>query len=291
MSVFSPVTAQAIPLLKSTFKNQPFRSCDYTACVTFMWRDYFRTEYALDGNALWLRMRYPDGKLYYQLPWCEEPLRIPDWVLPEEGEPLRFSAVPEEMLDGLLKHFPNAVVTEERRWADYLYPREQLATYAGRKLAGQRNHVNRFVKTYGSWRYEPLSSETIPLMRNFLLSHWEELLKEGPSARAEYSYAIDLLRHAEALECTGGLLCLPNGEAVGICAGTTVGDTYYEHVEKALHSIPGASQLLCRECAVHVPEGVQFINREDDVGDPGLRTAKLALHPSALIAKYTVTIA
>ena len=144
---------------------------------------------------------------------------------------------------------------------------------------------------YGSWRYEPLTPETIPLMRNFLLSHWEELLKDGPSARAEYSYAIDLLRHAEALDCSGGLLCLPNGEAVGLCVGTTVGDTYYEHVEKALHSIPGDSQLLCRECAVHAPEGVQFINREDDVGDPGLRTAKLALHPSALIIKYTVTIA
>ena len=62
MSVFSPVDAQAIPLLKRCFQDQPFRSCDYTACVTFMWRDYFRTEYAVDGNAVWLRMRYPDGK-------------------------------------------------------------------------------------------------------------------------------------------------------------------------------------------------------------------------------------
>ena len=134
MSVFSPVNVQAIPLLKRFFRDQPFRSCDYTACVTFMWRDYFHTEYAVDGNAVWLRMRYPDGKMYYQLPWRDQPLKIPEWVLAEDGEPLRFSAVPEEMLGELLQRFPNAVVTEERQWADYLYPRDQLATYAGRKL-------------------------------------------------------------------------------------------------------------------------------------------------------------
>ncbi|MBO4379036.1 MAG: hypothetical protein J5889_08730, partial [Clostridia bacterium] len=110
MSVFSPVDAKAIPLLKRCFQDQPFRSCDYTACVTFMWRDYFRTEYAVDGNAVWLRMRYPDGKMYYQLPFSDQPLIIPDWILPESSEPLRFSAIPEEMLPAIMAHFPDAIV-------------------------------------------------------------------------------------------------------------------------------------------------------------------------------------
>ena len=37
-------------------------------------------------------------------------------------------------------------------------------------------------------------------------------------------------------------------------------------------------------------EGVSFLNREDDVGDPGLRTSKLSYHPVALLEKYVVTV-
>jgi len=67
-----------------------------------------------------------------------------------------------------------------------------------------------------------------------------------------------------------------------------VGDTLYVHIEKALHEVAGASQLLCREYAAHAPQSVVYLNREDDMGDEGLRAAKQALHPSEMIEKYTV---
>ena len=42
-----------------------------------------------------------------------------------------------------------------------------------------------------------------------------------------------------------------------------------------------------RMIAEKYPE-VRFLNREDDMGDEGLRAAKQALHPSEMIEKYTV---
>ena len=54
---------------------------------------------------------------------------------------------------------------------------------------------------------------------------------------------------------------------------------------------PGSYQMLVSQTAQSFAGSqVQFINREDDAGDPGLRTSKLSYHPLSLLDKYTVTI-
>ena len=70
-----------------------------------------------------------------------------------------------------------------------------------------------------------------------------------------------------------------------------LGDTLFIHIEKADREIFGAYQMLVSQFAqAYAGEGVSFLNREDDVGDPGLRTSKLSYHPVALLEKYVVTV-
>ena len=65
----------------------------------------------------------------------------------------------------------------------------------------------------------------------------------------------------------------------------------YTHIEKADRDFPGSYQMLVSQAAQSFagPQ-VEFINREDDTGDLGLRTSKLSYHPVSLLDKYTVTI-
>ena len=41
---------------------------------------------------------------------------------------------------------------------------------------------------------------------------------------------------------------------------------------------------------MYVTEGVRFINREEDLGDPGMRKSKEQYHPVELLEKYLVKV-
>lgn len=290
MLSFSRIDAQCIPLIRPYFDYQASRSCDYTVGVIYMWRDYFQTEYAFENDMLFLRMRSFSGHQFHLLPLGNGDMAQALRKLSHDDDGLlRFSVVTEEQLPLLESVFgtPHTVINE-RRWADYLYEKEALSTFSGKKLSGQRNHVNRFMKERGSFIYEPVTEENADEVERFLRAHLEAQGKDHPDARAEYDYTIDTLHHLKALQYTGAFLKLPDGTPIGMCLGETVGDTLYVHAEKALRSVNGAGQLLCREYAAHAPAHVRYINREDDMGDEGLRYAKMSLHPAMILEKKTV---
>ena len=48
--------------------------------------------------------------------------------------------------------------------------------------------------------------------------------------------------------------------------------------------------MINNQFASHLPEDILYINREDDVGDPGLRKAKLSYKPDLLLEKFEATL-
>lgn len=85
----------------------------------------------------------------------------------------------------------------------------------------------------------------------------------------------------------GGILTIQN-EIVAFTFGERLNDTTFcTHVEKAYGNIRGAYQMINRELARHLLGKYEFINREDDTGSEGLRSAKLSYKPCRLVTKYT----
>jgi hypothetical protein len=66
------------------------------------------------------------------------------------------------------------------------------------------------------------------------------------------------------------------------------GRMYAIHFEKALSEYKGLYQFVNRSFAAILPETYELINREQDLGDPGLRQAKLSYRPVDFVRKYTV---
>jgi hypothetical protein len=63
------------------------------------------------------------------------------------------------------------------------------------------------------------------------------------------------------------------------------------HIEKANPEIPELYTVINQQFCANSWQNVPYINREQDLGEPGLRRAKLSYHPDHLEEKFEVGLA
>jgi hypothetical protein len=63
------------------------------------------------------------------------------------------------------------------------------------------------------------------------------------------------------------------------------------HIEKADMQYRGAYQVINNEFAkCFALDGIEYINREEDDGDAGLRISKNSYHPCEVVDKYILVV-
>ena len=290
---FTKLELKHIPLIKPYFEMQQRRLCDCTIGSTMMWRDYFDNCFAVEKDTLVFRSRYLDGKYAFTFPIGPNTDRMLDRVeayCREKGIDLEFCTVTPFDLETLKVRWPDAEVEENRDWFDYLYESRKMVEFSGKKYAAQRNHINRFDRDYPDWSFERMSSEHVEEVRAFFVELLEQRSKEGDTAREEEEKVFEVLDHFEEYGFLGGILRV-EGKIVGLSMGEIVRDTLFVHIEKANTGLSGVYQKLVQCFAREfVGDDVAFINREEDVGDPGLRKSKMSYRPLKLLEKYTVRV-
>ena len=86
----------------------------------------------------------------------------------------------------------------------------------------------------------------------------------------------------------GGILRIPEG-IVALSIGEIVDDTAYIHIEKAFRSVRGAYPMIVSEfLKYYASDSLIYVNREEDMGEEGLRFSKQAYSPESLIPKYMI---
>ena len=204
----------------------------------------------------------------------------------ENEEPLKLHCVYRENEAWLEEHMPGKFEIEfDRDSADYIYECEKLIGLKGKKFHGKKNHVNKFIKTY-DWAYEKITDDNIDDCLAMLYK-WKEINCEPGNIEkhAEACVSENALREREFLGLKGGLI-RADGEVVAFAVGEQINeDTLVVHIEKAFSEVPGAYAIINQQFLVHEADGLKYVNREDDVGEPGLRKAKLSYHPEFLVEK------
>ena len=177
-------------------------------------------------------------------------------------------------------------VSEDRDNFDYLYHREDLATLRGRALQKKRNLVHAFEKTH-SYEAYPLSTDRVGDALA-VLDAW----REGARDQADYAPAREALEHASEFGLHGRLYYV-EGKPAGYTLGeeARAGTMFVVHYEKTVPDMKGLYQLINMDFARSLPPAVTLINREQDLGDPGLRQAKITYRPCDFVKKYRARVA
>jgi hypothetical protein len=181
-------------------------------------------------------------------------------------------------------------VVDDRAAANYLYPTQELAELSGRRFSKKRNLIAQASHLY-SWTTEPLSANEVEACREVLSAiHSEESPAMEPSLALDVAALNEILRCYAELEQQGVLIRVERRPVAFSIFEAMGPSTAVVHFERALRSYKGLYQVLNREVArAIVLHGFKLINREEDLGDAGLRKAKLSYHPSQIVSAFSLT--
>jgi hypothetical protein len=179
-------------------------------------------------------------------------------------------------------------IVEDRDSFDYLYLRDELATLPGKRLHKKKNRINYFAKRH-DYRVELFEGRHRDGCHE-LLKLWRDMAEteNNPSLGLEVAAAGEALDLVEALELAGVVVIAENRIRAFSLGERLNRETAVCHFEKADPFMEGLSQVINREFALRLFGDCPFINREQDLGEPGLRSAKLSYHPLELVRKFRV---
>ncbi len=210
--------------------------------------------------------------------------------LRERGAKPVVRRVPEQLVEKLAADGPYAW-EHDRDSDDYIYPRERLASLSGRKMHQKKNHYNYFVG-HNQFECLPISLELLPALLS-VQEGWLATKEEQNVPPSQFSHEIEsvheLLRNMDNLRQTGMAIRI-NDKIEGFTMGELVGpDTVVVHIEKANYEVRGLFVAISSHFSRQLPAEVLYINREQDLGLPGLRHSKESLKPEFMRRKFTVT--
>ncbi|MDR2543451.1 MAG: phosphatidylglycerol lysyltransferase domain-containing protein [Treponema sp.] len=180
------------------------------------------------------------------------------------------------------------VVAEDRDNFDYLYYRKDLAELSGKKYYKKKNHVNNFLLAHPDHNQKPISAETIPAVIEILDQWRKDLFLRNINEDGDYKAAREALEKFASLTLRGTVFFVGD-KPVAYCLGESIarGKMFAVHFEKAVDGYKGIYQFVNKTFAASLPGFFTLLNREQDLGNEGLRQAKMTYRPCGFVRKYT----
>jgi hypothetical protein len=182
------------------------------------------------------------------------------------------------------------VIEPQREHFDYLYNTQDLINLSGRKYHSKRNHITRFESMYGSYKYSPLTfshiNDCLELSDRWCTVHHCDLSLD---LCEEWMAIREALFNFDKLKLSGGVILIDNRVEAFSFGEQLNSDTVVVHMEKASTEFHGLYAMINKMTTEREWNDSLFVNREQDLGDQGLRQAKESYLPVRMVEKYKIT--
>jgi hypothetical protein len=267
----------------------PTRVSDYSFANLWGWCEEYGLEWSFGNSHAWIRQTLPQPVYWAPVgPWD----RV-DWSrCPTLTQGGTFIRVPERLAAIWSAALPGRVeVIETREHWDYVYSIEELTKLSGNRFHKKKNLLSQFVKTY-DFDFRPLTADCIEEVLEMQMewSMWREA--EGDATlRAENRAISRVVKDWDRLSNLLGGAIRIDGRVIAYTVAEALDDSMLViHFEKGHTGFKGVYQAINQMFLTSQGQGHQFVNREQDLGDEGLRKAKMSYNPVDFLKKCTVNI-
>ena len=267
----------------------PRRVSDYSFANLWGWCLEYGLEWSFGNSHVWIRQTLPEPVYWAPVgPW-----EAVDWSrCPTLTQGGTFIRVPEQLAAIWSRALPGRVeIREAREHWDYVYSIEELTLLAGNRFHKKKNLLSQFVKGY-AFDYRPLTADCIEEVLQMQLewSQWREA--EGDATlRAENRAIFRVVTDWDRLPNLRGGAIRIEGRMIAYTVAEALDDSMLViHFEKGHTGFKGVYQAINQMFLASLGQDHQLVNREQDLGDEGLRKAKMSYNPVDFLKKCTVVI-
>ena len=287
---FKLVSLEDKKIFDKHYKKHPPIHSDNVFTTIISWMEYSNYHYILKDDNLIIYSKI-NNQIRFRPPSGKQKKYVFDQVIKlaqKENSDYPFGVIDKYTKNFLEKNYPKLKFTEHRDYFDYVYLSSDLANLKGSNYAKTRNRLNKFKKNFG-FSIEKISQDNLKEINEFLKRWclWKDC-ESDPILENEKKAILYSMSHFFDLKLSGIAIRI-NGKIESIAVYEKMNpDTAIVHYEKSSPDYDGLYKAINQETAKIIEKDLTYINRESDMGIPGLRKAKLSYRPHHMVEVYHV---
>lgn len=290
---FNKLDINCLKTINAFFKEKDTLLADYYFETLLIYNNVYKYEYCIFNDSLFIKMLLDKDDIYdyFYFPLSKDPLKdikiLSDYSKSNKKISIFVNVCEEDLAKYREKILKNHFVQLNIDSIDYVYDVENLSSLVGHRYNQKRRLLHKFLENFNVKNVE-INKNDLDELLNFI-DIWEkesnEPYKNVLNEKQSLKTIFDSYKYFNLL----GYKYYVDNKLVGFTFGGIVKNQFIQHFEKCLDTYEGLYQYSTNYiCSILKQKNIEYLNKEEDIGENGLRKAKKSWNPDLLVNNYFI---